>query len=552
MLESFLKEQILVAVKELAESQFGITIPDLPPGFKLSPPPASEKGDYATNIAFLLSRHFRKSPLEIAQLLAQTLVQRSGIETVSVAGGGFLNITISYRIEAQLLSEFYEQWKKGTLFPLPPKRRRIYLEFVSANPTGPLHVGHGRIAAIGDTLARIYRRLGYEVHSEFYINDRGRQMDLLGESLRVRVGELKGVQGQIPEDGYQGEYMREIAQDFLRETSQLPEEMEFYREFALRWILKLIVKDLEEFRVHFDRYLSEEELYRQGWVEETLAILERTPYVSREEGALIFHAEQLGDEKPRVLIRQNAEPTYLAGDLAYHRYKFQQGYDEYINLWGADHHGYAPRLYAALKALGLPYERLKVLFVQFVTLLRGGKPVSMSTRSGEFTSLREVFEEVGVDAARYFYLRRRNDTHLEFDLDLARVQARENPVYYVQYAHARIASLRRKAKDLGVFDPGGDHKEFHMLTTPEERRLIRILLRYPDVLTSIAVTYEPHELTFYLEELANAFHTYYNVHRILDALPTELAQARFALASLTGDVIAEGLGLMGVESPERM
>jgi arginyl-tRNA synthetase len=550
VLESFLKKQIAESLEELKKEFPAIAGDPLPSGFKLSPPPPGQEGDYATNLAFLLARPLKKPPLEVAQRLKRLLEGKEGIAEVRIGGGGFLNLFLDPALEVRLLGDFYRRWEDETLFQDLQVKQRIYLEFVSANPTGPLHVGHGRIAAVGDTLARIYRRLGHEVHREFYVNDRGRQMNLLGESLRVRVGELLGKPGEIPPDGYRGEYLREIARQFLDRNPVLPDDLDSYRLFAEESILAEIVRDLEAFRVRFDRYLHEEELYRNGFVSETIELLRKTPYVREENGALLFLADLFGDEKPRVLIRANEDPTYFAGDLAYHRFKFQQGYDQYINLWGADHHGYAPRLYAGVRALGLPANRLHILLIQFVTLLRGGKPVSMSTRAGEFTSLREVIEEVGVDAARYFYLRRSNDTHLEFDLDLARSQVKENPVYYVQYAHARVASLRRRAQEMGIA-----HKEnpsIEKLTAPEERQLIRQILRYPDILLRIAETREPHELPFYLEELAKTFHSYYNTYRILDAEGKELARARFFLADLVGKVIADGLNLMGVSAPERM
>ncbi len=511
-------------------------------------------GDYATTAPFLLAKKARKSPETIAWALIASMDVSALCSDVTVAAGGFVNFHVR---EEAFRSELADILHKGVgaSFPLIGGGRKVIIEFVSANPTGPLHIGHGRGAAVGDVLARILEKTGHEVVREYYVNDAGRQINTLGRSVYLRWKELQGEKIEYPSDLYQGSYVRDIAHMLLTGTYDIPREeteaVPFMARFAADLVLAGIKRDLEEFRVFFDNYYSENSLYERGLVDAAIEDLKARGQVYEEEGALWFKASALGDEKDRVIIKSSGDKTYLASDIAYHREKLERGFDTLIDIWGSDHHGYISRLKASIQALGRDRDALQVLLIQFVTLLKEGKPVGMSTRSGQFTTLKQVVDEVGADASRFLFLMRKSDAHLEFDLDLAKKTSNENPVFYVQYAHARIESIFRTALAAGV-DPGAFKEvEINLLTLPEETDLIKAILDFFDVLEVSARNLEPHRMTFYLIDLVGRFHSYYNKARVLGNAPA-LTTARLALLKVLQGVIREGLHLLGVSAPEKM
>jgi arginyl-tRNA synthetase len=514
-------------------------------------------GDYATNLAMTLAGPARKAPKLIAEVLVGLLKAAGAeIKDVQVAGPGFINLFLSDAVWRNTLREIHE---KGADFGKVNvgEGKRVLLEFVSANPTGPLHVGHGRGAAVGDTLARLLRACGYDVKTEYYVNDAGNQMRILGRSLLVRYRQRKGIEAELPENHYRGEYMMEIAERL--ENSALgghilnmseEEALEAATVFAYSDILDGIREDLAFFGVQYDNWFSERELHASGAVQGVVDELRTRGRAELKEGAVWFTVEGDEDEKDRVLVRASGEPTYFAADAAYHENKLHRGFELLVDIWGSDHHGYVPRVKAAMEALGGSPEALKVLLVQFVVLLREGKKISMSTRSGEFVTLREVLNEVGPDAARFFFLTKRSDSHLDFDLELAKKQSRDNPVYYVQYAHARVSSIFRIAAERGI-DVDMSNPDLALLTAPEEYALIKRLADYPDMLADAAKALEPHRVTFYLLELSELLHAYYHDNRVL--LEDEgLKKARLYLIEAVRIVIAEGLRILGVSAPERM
>jgi arginyl-tRNA synthetase len=514
-------------------------------------------GDFSTNAAMQLARRLGKKPREVAGELVEAIRQEDAdgwIASLSVAGPGFINIVLSDDAWREVVATAL---RKGDRFGASDegKGEKVLLEFVSANPTGPLHVGHGRGAAVGDALARILSFEGHDVATEYYVNDVGNQMDNLGRSLFARYLQECGVDAPLPEDGYRGEYLVALAREFREEagdrykTASAEEALPVFRKVACDRILEGIRKDLEDFRVVFGTWFREEKLHRDGDVRDSIEELRGRQMLYESDGAVFFRSEAQGDEKDRVLVRADGRTTYFAADVAYHRNKFRRGYARMIDVWGADHHGYAPRLQAALRGLGEESSRLEVLLIQFVTLVREGKAVQMSTRSGEFTTLREVREEVGTDAARFFYLLRSYHTHLDFDLTLAKTQSAENPVYYIQYLHARICSIFREAAARET--PLSDHPPLSSLTLPDELALMKKVARFPDVVSEAARLREPHRIPFYLIELAREFHAFYQNHRFLGDSP-ERTQGRLALAKAVMTVVRTGLSLIGVSAPERM
>jgi len=525
--------------------------------FSLEIPRQEAHGDFSTNAAMQIARRLGRKPREIAVELAGTIREedRQGrIASLDVAGPGFINIVLSEEAWREVIAHALAQ---GPRFGASNagEGRTVHLEFVSANPTGPLHVGHGRGAAVGDALARILEYTGHRVVREYYVNDVGNQMDNLGRSLLARYREACGRPAALPEDGYRGEYMIELARHLRADAgdrhadAQEEEVLPLFRKEAGDRILLGIREDLAAFRVSHDRWFTERELHDRGEVAAALEELRSRGQTYESDGATYFRSQDLGDEKDRVLVRADGRTTYFAADIAYHRHKFREGYSRMIDIWGADHHGYVARMRAALKGLGEDDGRLSILLVQFVTLIRDGKAVQMSTRSGEFTTLREVMEEVGVDAARFFYLLRSYHTHLDFDLTLASTQSRNNPVYYIQYVHARISSIFREAEARG--ESLAAHPPLSILTLPEEVRLMKAVARFPDVVSECLNTLEPHRIPFYLLEVADLFHAFYHQHRFLGETP-ERTQARLALALAVRSVVATGLFLIGVNAPERM
>ena len=514
-------------------------------------------GDYASNIAMVLASKVKKNPRLIAGILKDKVRDGGNVlRTIEIAGPGFMNFFLREELWADHLALIAEEGDRYGMLNLG-EGRKIQVEFVSANPTGPLHIGHARGAVVGDVLANILSAAGYEVSREYYINDAGNQMHNLGRSVFYRYLELAGRSIAFPENCYQGDYIKVLAREIMdRDGMMHLEEAESdvvpsFTDYAAGAILEEIKDDLKDFGVVFDLYFSERELYRDNGVENLLVDLEQKGFVYREDGTRWFRTTSFGDEKDRVVVRQNGEPTYFAADIAYHKNKFSRGFDKVIDIWGADHHGYIPRMQAGIQALGLDREALKVVLVQLVNLLRDGSPVAMSTRSGEFVTLKEVVEEVGRDAARYNFLMRRSDSPLDFDLDLAKRQSNENPVYYVQYAHARISSILRLAEDRGYGVPEFRAVDCSRLVLPEEIALIKMATRFPEIVEGAVKALEPHRLTFYLHEIAALFHSYYNKYKVVsdDAV---LTGARLLLAVSVRTVLKNALALLGVSAPEKM
>jgi len=525
------------------------------PAFEVDAPRQAEHGDFATNAALVLASQAKQAPRRLAEFIKDNLSTREGVlKKVDIAGPGFINFFLEDAYWRQVLPEILSRGQAYANCDLGAGQR-VQVEFVSANPTGPLHIGHGRGAALGDALARLLAAAGYQVEREYYINDAGNQINTLGKSLYYRLLELQGEAVAFPEDGYQGDYLKDMAREYLAGQGAVPasppgeEDIVALGVYAGDEILKGIKQDLEDFGVTFDTWFSETNLHRQNLVEQGFAALTDKGHLYEQDGALWFRATSFGDEKDRVLRRSNGATTYFAADVAYHLQKFEQGYDLMVDLWGADHHGYVPRIMAAAESLGFK-DRLKIILVQLVSLLRHGEPVAMTTRGGTFVTLREVLDEVGKDAARFIFLTRRADAHLDFDLELAKQQNAENPVYYVQYAHARLASVFRQAEAQGI-TPAPDPALLPLLSLPEEMDLLKLLANYPDLVEGAARQLEPHRITYFLTELASQLHSYYYKHRFISE-DADLTQARLFLVLGVKTVLAHGLSILGVTGPENM
>jgi arginyl-tRNA synthetase len=542
-----------------------------------------QHGDFATNMALSLAKTCGRAPRELAQLIIDALPAAPEIVKVEIAGPGFINVFLAADSRFQVVGAIRDAghgYGRSTI----GAGQKVVLEFVSANPTGPLHVGHGRGAAFGDSVARLLAAAGFEVVTEYYVNDAGRQMDILAVSVWLRYLELCGEQIAFPDNAYQGDYIFDIAATVHREhgdsyrhpgdkvfadiegediESQLDSLIQRTRTLlgqeGYRYVLGVglgalttdIRGDLEQFNVNYDRWFSERSLIDDHHVDNAIQALAKSGNIFERDGALWFRSTAFGDEKDRVVVRENGAPTYFAADIAYHLNKLERGFDRLIDVWGADHHGYMPRMKAALKAMDYDADRLVVLLVQFAVLYRGGEKVSMSTRAGEFVTLRELRQEVGTDAARFFYVQRKSEQHMDFDLDLAKSQSNENPVYYVQYAHARICSVFRQATEKHIDTSDLDDADLSLLGESHEIALINTLSRFPEVVENAATNYEPHQVAYYLRNLANDFHTYYNAHNFLGVEPN-LRRARVALIDATRQVLANGLELIGVHAPDKM
>jgi arginyl-tRNA synthetase len=552
------------------------------PQLSLDAPKRPEWGDLASTVAMSLAASEQRAPHDIAQIIIDNLAQQEQLfERVEIARPGFLNLTVKPSVWQEVLREIemegsaYGRAEMG-------QRRRVLVEYVSANPTGPLHVGHGRGAAVGQAVANMLKAVGYDVVSEYYINDAGRQMKLLGASVYARYEELSNRPVEFPSEGYHGAYITAVAervkQQFGAELTGRPlsEVEERCRTFAYQELLSLIREDLKSFGIEFESWFSEASLLNSGAVQRVLDELKSQQFLFDQEGAWWFRSSVFGDEKDRVVQKQDGEYTYLASDIAYHQDKLRRGYDLLIDVWGADHHGYIPRMQAVVQAYGYSKDRLQVVLVQMVNLLRGGKKVEMSKRAGEFITMREVIDEVGADAAKFFFLMRDSNSHLDFDLELAKQRSSDNPVYYVQYAHARIASLWRVAASRGIASPPPSETDLTVLTDPDELGLIRKLSAYPSVLQGSAMAHEPHRMTYYLQQLAGLLHTFYNKHRILppaadrdllavtpeglvpgegvqkEVLTPERTAARLALMRGVQQVLKNGLSVLGISAPELM
>lgn len=512
--------------------------------------PADERfGDLASNIALQLSKQLKKSPREIAAHIVENLQQRiqSGplkdyIPQVKIEGAGFINFYLSQNYFYEYLQDIVITGSEALKLNLG-MGKRVLIEFVSANPTGPLSVAHARQAAVGDILANILDFLKFKVHREYYLNDEGNQINILGKSVGLRLKELNGERIDFPEDHYQGEYIYDIARQ-IKEKKLSPDNL---GDFAADYILNIIKKELADFGVKFDTWYSQKKLRECGKIKSTLDALKEKGFLYEQDGALWFRSTSWGDDKDRVIIKSDGSFTYLAPDIAYHEDKFKRGFQWLINLWGPDHHGYINRLKAAVQALGEKEDALSIIIVQLATIFRDGKPVQMSTRRGQYITLQEVLDEVGQDAARFFFIMRRTSSHLDFDLDIAKKQTSENPVYYVQYAHARISSVLRNAEvkiDLKKAD-------LALLKEEAEVKLIKKLWQFPSTLCACLKSQDPYMLTVYLQELSLVFHKFYDQHRVLNQ-EEKLTQSRLLLLQATKAVITTGLDLIGVSKPEQM
>ncbi|MBQ9895729.1 MAG: arginine--tRNA ligase [Synergistaceae bacterium] len=561
-----LSSALEAAVKELA----GELNKDLPENlsYELESPKFNNQGDKASSAAMRLAKVFGKSPrdiaLKIVEKLNLNLELKNLVDKIEVAGPGFINFFLASSWFSFAASDVLDQGEEYGALNLGDKHR-VQVEFVSSNPTGPLHIGHGRGAAVGDSVARILEFTGWDVQREYYINDAGLQIETLGKSTQSRYFELfnKSELAPFPENGYKGEYLYDIANKIKAEHGdkfinlKLDESLEFFKNYASDLILKGIEEDLKNFGVKFDKWFSEKSLYvkdGQGRTAVSVAMqnLKDNKYAFEQDGALWFRSTDFGDDKDRVLIRNNGVPTYFASDIAYHHDKFiDRNFERVIDVWGADHHGYIARLKAGIKAMGKDPDKFEVLLIQLVNLLRGGKQVAMSTRSGEFIELKAVCDEVGVDATRFFFLTRRSDSQLDFDLELAKSQSSDNPVYYVQYAHARIASIMREFESKG--GALSDNKiNFEVFNNKEARELANILAVFPKEVESASRDLAPQIITDYALNLAGAFHSFYNTNRILNLDNQELETGRVKLACAVRNVIARCLNLLGVSAPERM
>jgi arginyl-tRNA synthetase len=560
------------------------------PEFVIERTKSREHGDYASNVALLLSKAAGRKPRELAEAIAATVPKSQHIEAVEVAGPGFINFRLNQACRIGTLRRVLEQGERYGCQP-EDSRESVTVEFVSANPNGPLHVGHGRGAAYGASVANLLEAYGHSVQREYYVNDAGRQMDILAVSVWLRYLELCGEQPRFPDNGYKGDYVVDIARELRSEIgddfrhrateveSSLPADESqsgdkeahidalierckqllgsaaCYRKLfdkGLNWCLKLIREDLVEFGVVHDNWFSERSLMTDGYVQRAIDTLQKAGHLYEQDGALWFRATDFGDDKDRVVRRENGVTTYFASDLGYLLSKFERGFERALYIFGADHHGYIARLKAAAQGLGLDPAKIEIQLVQFAVLYQGGEKVQMSTRSGQFVTLSELREDVGSDAARFFYVMRGNDQHLDFDLDLAKSQSNENPVYYIQYAHARVhALLRQAAEKHWSFNRTACDAARAKLTDPREDELLGELMRYPEVVEAAALGRAPQVIANYLRELAASFHSYYNAVAIL-VPEEELRQARLGLCIAVRQVLANGLRLLGVSAPERM
>jgi arginyl-tRNA synthetase len=558
----------------------------MPPKVRLDHTKDKSHGDYATNIALMLAKQAKTSPLELAKIIVNQLEDASFIKKTEIAGPGFINFFLSDASSTSIVSEIIEL---GEMYGKSEigKGQSILLEYVSANPTGPLHVGHGRGAAYGATVSNLLRNIGFKVDNEYYVNDAGRQMDILTVSIFLRYLSLCGEQIRFPDNGYQGQYINDIADSIVVESGEsfkqsadivfenickdgieggdkeshidelivrakdlLGDNFQTIFQVGIESILGGIKDDLADFGVRFEKWFSEQSLIDSGLSESCITRLKDSGHIYKKDGALWFKTTNYGDEKDRVVVRDNGNHTYFASDIAYHLEKLERGYDKIINVWGADHHGYIPRVKASIGALGHKPDKLEILLVQFANLYRGGQKVQMSTRSGSFVTLEDLRKEVGNDAARFFYILRKSEQHMDFDLDLAKSKTNENPVFYIQYAHARICSVFRQANEKG-FESNLEDANLSLLTEEVEKNILRELSRYKSVIESAAIQYEPHQLAYYLRDLATQFHSYYNACTFI-LEDQDLTQARLSLIHAAKQILRNGLSILGVGAPESM
>ena len=549
------KETLKQEIKQ-AVIRAGLALETEIPEILLEVPREKEHGDWATNIAMQLTKVARKNPREIAaQIVEQLDKEKSHIEKIDIAGPGFINFFLDRSFLVDVLEEIdrqkdqYGQSDAG-------KNEKVNVEFCSANPTGSLHLGHARGSAVGDALCNLLEAAGYDVTREYYINDAGNQIDMLALSLEARLLEQLGQPAEFPENGYRGQDVIHIAKELAEQEGDRllkmdrEERIQKLREYGKKRLLEKIREDLAGYRVEFDVWFSETSLYESGAVEETLKALKERGYTYEKDGALWLKSTEFGDDKDRVLVKKDGSYTYLTPDIAYHRNKFHRGFDRLINIWGADHHGYIARMKAALASLGYNPDQLEIVVTQMVKLYQNGELVKMSKRTGKAVTLVDLMDEVGTDAARYFFVMRSPDTHLDFDMDLAVSKSNENPVYYVQYAHARVMSVFRQAAEKGL-TPSKDRQDLKMLTEEQEYDLLEKLGSFQGEIAASAAQLAPHKLVRYLHELASEFHRYYNAHRVISD-DIKKSRARLALLGGIAQVIRNGLKLIAVDAPERM
>jgi len=542
-------------------------------------------GDLASNIALILAKPLKKNPQEIANSIRDSFITDEEITKIEVAGPGFINFFLSTKTHSEVLNEISA--KKELFGKSETKNQNVLIEYVSSNPTGPLHVGHGRGAAFGSVLGALLKEAGFKVDEEYYVNDFGRQMNILAASLWLRYAQLLNESITMIENGYQGEYLISIAEKLKEDHSDkfyrnydsivellkteiqddeiftdsvvvaiqsaLENDFNFLRDFALQAILELIKRDLLDFGVEHNFWFSESSLYdikenQASQVDLAIEDLKSRGFVYEKEDALWFKSSEFGDDKDRVLKRGNGEYTYFASDVAYHSKKYDRGYDRVINIWGSDHHGYTPRVQAAMEATNRDPEKLEIVYIQFANLLRAGKKVTMSTRSGEFITLRELMDEVTTEAARFFYINRKADQHLDFDLDLAKDQSKDNPLYYIQYAHARICSVLKKS-NAQIMDL--ERADLTLLDTEKEIEIQKTLNQYPGLIERAAKSSEPHLLCYYLKDLSGLFHSYYNSEKFIIEDKKLMASRLFLLKGVK-QVLANGLSILGIKAPEEM
>jgi arginyl-tRNA synthetase len=553
-----MKEQLRACILKGIEGCFadGTLTSGAVPAINVEKPAHAEHGDFATNVAMQMAKAERKSPKAIADIIVNKLAGSSDlIESLEIAGPGFINFFVkdsAWRSVLTTIDTAGDEYGKRTV----GAGKKVQVEFVSANPTGPLHIGHGRGAATGDAVASLLTAAGFQVQREYYINDAGNQMNTLGLSGLLRYKELLGEKVDFPENCYQGDYIKDIARDAIAKHGDrflhAPQEegVAFFAKMGGDLILKGIDDDLKDFGIRFDNWFSEQSLFDDGKVPSAIKEMQEKGHIYEEEGALWFRTTAFGDDKDRVVVRSNGVTTYFASDIAYHRDKYARGFDWVIDVWGADHHGYVPRLKSVVQGLGRKADDLGIILVQLVALLRDGAPVAMSTRSGEFVTLKEVVDEVGRDAARFFFLMRRSDSQLDFDLELAKRQSTDNPVYYVQYAHARIRSIFDTARERGV-QPDFEKVNLELLESADDLALIKKLSLYPETLEGAALNFEPHRITYFLQDLAGEFHSFYNKSRVITEEPA-LTNARLFLLHCTAVVLKNALTVLGISAPERM
>lgn len=549
-----LSDKILAVVRSIAERR-GIELPD---GLTVAMerPKREGQGDWSTNVAMKLSRVFGMPPLELGRMISGELDGEAGIKAIDCVPPGFINITLAGSWIGDVISAAILQ---GDDYGRSDHGRgvKIQVEFVSANPTGPIHLGHGRGAAVGDIIASVLEFSGYDVDKEYYVNDAGIQMEKLAGSVQASYLKQLGREAVFPEDGYPGEYIDDIASVIISEygtslaDADDQEALSVFRDIACKRILAMIKKDLDDFGVSFDVWFSERSLYSDDTVPEAIRRLKEKGIAYDHDGAVWFKASELGDEKDRVMIKQDGVPTYFTSDMAYLKNKYSRGYDRILYVWGADHHGYIPRVRAINRALGKKDDQLEFLLIQFVSLLRGGVPVAMSKRAGTYLTLRDVIDEVGSDAARFSFVSRKCDSHLDIDLEMIKQRSSDNPVYYVQYAHARICSILREAEARGIAVRDVEDVDLSVLDSACEIDLVKTISRLPEEVERAARDLEPYKITSYALDAAEAFHIFYNTHKVLGE-DDDIVQARLQLVRASRVAVKNALRLLGVSAPERM